>query len=140
MVRRCGGATVRPRVRGATVRACDVLTLINQRTRRPIAGAVELADTRKARRRGLLGRDHLDADAALMLSPCVAIHTAFMQFPIDLVFVDGDGRAVRTASHVQPWRIAVELRARAVIELPAGRLDACDVQAGDRLYLVPSGT
>ena len=73
-----------------------------------------------------------------MLVPCAAVHTAFMQFPIDLVFIDGDGCAVRTASRVRPWRIAVELRARAVIELPAGHLEQCDIRPGDRLYLVPS--
>jgi uncharacterized membrane protein (UPF0127 family) len=114
------------------------MQLINERTRKPLARDVEVADTRPSRRRGLLGRDRLDAGAALMLVPCVAVHTAFMQFPIDLVFIDGDGCAVRTASRVRPWRIAVELRARAVIELPAGHLEQCDLQPGDRLYLVPS--
>jgi len=39
---------------------------------------------------------------------------------------------------VQPWRVSLALRARAVIELPAGRLDACRVEIGDRLYLAPS--
>jgi uncharacterized membrane protein (UPF0127 family) len=111
--------------------------LINERTRKPIAEVVEVADTRKSRRRGLLGRTSFDANAALMLVPCVAVHTAFMHFPIDLVFVDGDGCAVRTASRVQPWRLSMALRARAVIELPAGRLEACDVMVGDRLYLAP---
>jgi len=115
------------------------MQLINERTRKPLARDVELADTRKTRRRGLLGRDHLGADAALMLVPCAAVHTAFMQFPIDVVFIDRDGCAVRTASRVRPWRIAVDVRARAVIELPAGRLDDCDLKRGDRLYLVPSG-
>ena len=114
-----------------------MLALINARTRALLASAVEVAETRKARRRGLLGRDGLAEDTALMLVPCAAVHTAFMQFPIDLVFIDGDGYAVKTASRVRPWRIAVELRARAVIELPAGRLDQCDVQPGDRLYLAP---
>ena len=114
------------------------MELINERTRKPLARDVTLAETRKERRRGLLGRDHLEADAALMIVPCAAVHTAFMQFPIDLVFIDRDGFAVRIASRVRPWRIAVELRARAVIELPAGRLDNCDLKPGDRLYLAPS--
>ena len=113
------------------------MRLMNERTRKPVADDVELADTRKARRRGLLGRDGLESNAALMLVPCAAIHTAFMRFSIDLVFIDGDGYAVRTASRVQPWRVAMALRARAVIELPAGHLDACQVEIGDRLYLAP---
>ena len=113
------------------------MRLINDRTQKPLADVVELADTRKARRRGLLGRDRLESNAALMLVPCLAIHTAFMRFPIDLVFIDRDGYAVRTASRVQPWRVSMALRARAVIELPAGHLEACQVEIGDRLYLKP---
>lgn len=111
---------------------------MNERTRKPVADVVELADTGKTRRRGLLGRERLEDNAALMIVPCAAVHTAFMRFPIDLVFIDGDGCAVRTASRVQPWRISLALRARAVIELPAGRLDACKVEIGDRLYLAPA--
>lgn len=114
------------------------MQLINERTRKPVADVVELADTRKTRRRGLLGRERLDDGAALMLIPCAAIHTAFMRFSIDLVFIDRAGCAVRTASRVRPWRVSLALRARAVIELPAGRLDAGDVAVGDRLYLTPA--
>jgi uncharacterized membrane protein (UPF0127 family) len=113
------------------------MRLVNERTREDVAVAVEVADTAKTRRRGLLGRERMDDGEALMLIPCAAIHTAFMQFPIDLVFLDGDGRAVRTASRVPPWRMALAIRARAVIELPAGTLEMCDVKPGDRLYLAP---
>ena len=113
------------------------MRLMNERTRKPIADVVEVADTRKTRRLGLLGRERLDDGAALMLVPCAAVHTAFMRFPIDLVFIDGDGCTVRTVSRVQPWRVRLAVRARAVIELPAGRLDAGDVAVGDRLYLKP---
>jgi len=114
------------------------MRLMNERTRKPVASSVELADTRKTRRRGLLGRDALESNAALMLVPCALIHTAFMRFPIDLVFIDRDGCTVRTASRVRPWRVSMALRARAVIELPAGHLDACQVEIGDRLYLAPA--
>jgi uncharacterized membrane protein (UPF0127 family) len=110
---------------------------MNERTRQPVAEVVEMADTRKTRRRGLLGRDHLERNAAMMLVPCAAVHTAFMRFPIDIVFVDRDGFAVRMASRVQPWRVSMALRARAVIELPAGHLEACEVAIGDRLSLRP---
>ena len=72
-----------------------------------------------------------------MLSPCAAVHTAFMRFPIDVVFVDADGRAVRVVPQVKPWRMAASLRARSVIELPAGTATAADIQVGDLLYLAP---
>ncbi len=67
--------------------------LMNDRTRRAVAFDVEVAATRSDRRRGLLGRESLNASEGLLLSPCIAVHTAFMRFPIDLVFIDRDGRA-----------------------------------------------
>ena len=113
------------------------MQLINERTRKPVADAVEIADTRATRRRGLLGRAGLDQGAALMLIPCLAVHTAFMRFSIDVIFLDGDGRVVRTVSRLAPWRMAVCPRARAVVELPAGRLESLAVEVGDAVYLVP---
>ena len=120
------------------------MQLINERTRKSVADSVEIADTRATRNRGLLGRAGLDERAALMLIPCFSVHTAFMRFSIDVVFLDGDGCVVRTVSRLAPWRMAVCLRARSVVELPAGRLEslarqsgAGPVEIGDRLYVVP---
>ena len=113
------------------------MQLISDRTRKCVAHSVEMAETRQARRRGLLGRDGMQQGEALMIIPCLAIHTAFMRFSIDVVFVDGDVRVVRTVSRMAPWRMAVCFRARSVIELPAGTLESCAVEPGDRLYLAP---
>jgi uncharacterized membrane protein (UPF0127 family) len=110
--------------------------LVNERTHAPVATTVELALTRVSRRRGLLGRDHLGASAALILAPCAAVHTAFMRFAIDLVFLDRDGCAVKVLADVPPWRIALALRAYAVVEMAAGSLRRVDVAVGDRLSVV----
>ena len=65
-----------------------------QRTLGPVAWRRRSsAPSRGERRRGLLGRDGLRPSAALDLAPCSSIHTAFMRFAIDVVFVDRDGRA-----------------------------------------------
>ena len=113
----------------------DAPALINDRTQRMVASAVELADTSETRRRGLLGRDSLDLSAALIIAPCSAIHTAFMRFVIDAVFVDRDGRVLKIVRDLRPWRIAGSLRAYAVIEVPGGSLRRSDVAVGDRLKL-----
>ena len=107
--------------------------LVNERTRVPIATEVEVAETRATRRRGLLGRDRLDPTAALVLTPCVAVHTAFMRFPIDVVFLDRDGCAVKLVSDLVPWRIAAATRAHSVVELAAGSLRRHAITVGDRL-------
>jgi uncharacterized protein len=111
------------------------VALVNDRTKAAIATVVELAESRAERRRGLLGRDSLDPSAALVLTPCVAVHTAFMRFPIDVVFLDHDGFAVKLVKNLAPWRIAVAARARTVVELAAGSLRRHDVAVGDRLYV-----
>ena len=70
-----------------------------------------------------------------MLAPCFSVHTAFMQFAIDVIFVDRAGRVRRIVRHLRPWRLAASFRAYATIELAAGALDTRDVMVGDLLYL-----
>jgi len=115
------------------------MNLINGRTRTLLADRVELATTRQERRRGLLGRDRLGPGEGMFLSPCFSVHTVAMRFPIDVVFLDGDGRAVHMVHALRPWRVAVSLRGRSVIELAAGRLAEAGVQIGDVLRLAPEG-
>lgn len=110
-------------------------TLMNARSGQVLATAIELALTRATRREGLLHRTGLDPSAALVLAPCLAVHTAFMQFAIDVIFVDRAGRVRRIVRRLQPWRMAASLRAYATIEMAAGALDSRDVAVGDRLYL-----
>jgi uncharacterized membrane protein (UPF0127 family) len=111
---------------------------MNDRTRSAVALEVDVAATRATRRRGLLGRESLGATQGLLLSPCKAVHTVGMRFPIDVIFIDRDGRAVRIVPALAPWRVAMSARAKAVIELAAGTATASDIQIGDLLYLAPA--
>jgi uncharacterized protein len=111
------------------------VTLTNARSRQVIARDVELALTRRARRQGLLSRDSLAPESALVLAPCFMVHTAFMRFPIDLVFVDRRGYVRHLVPRLPPWRMAACARAYATIELAAGALEHVDVAVGDRLCL-----
>lgn len=119
----------------AVLNATGAVTLTNARSRQVIARDVELALTRQARRQGLLNRPELPRDTALMLAPCFMVHTAFMQFPIDIIFVDRRGYVRRLLRDVAPWRMAVSPLAYATIELPAGTLGGLDVAVGDQLCL-----
>ena len=109
--------------------------LMNARTGEVVAADVEVADTREQRRRGLLGRTSMNASTALILLPCFSIHTAFMKFAIDAVFVNREGVVVKVVRNIGPWRIAVAVRARAVVEFAGGSLGPRDMREGDRLYL-----
>ena len=114
--------------------------LVNARTDRTLATTVEIAGTSRTRRRGLLGRDSLDPSTALVIAPCSSIHTFFMRFVIDVVFVDRDGRVLKIVHDLRPWRMAASLRAYAVIEMAGGSLRRRDVTIGDPLRLRATST
>jgi uncharacterized protein len=86
-----------------------------------------------ARAWGLLGRRSLAGGEGLLLPRTRAVHTHFMRFPIDVVFVDRDGLVVRLVSELRPWRAASCRRAHAVLELTAGECERRGLREGDRL-------
>jgi uncharacterized membrane protein (UPF0127 family)/CheY-like chemotaxis protein len=85
--------------------------------------------------RALIGRDGLATGEGLLLCPAPSIHTAFLRFPIDVLFLDSDLRVLRIVEQLRPWRIAAKRRARAVLELAAGEIARRGVKVGDRLSL-----
>jgi uncharacterized membrane protein (UPF0127 family)/CheY-like chemotaxis protein len=95
----------------------------------------ELAERPLLRMRGLMGRQGLPAGEGILLRPAPSIHTAFMRFSIDALFLDRDLRVLDIVEDLRPWRIASERRARAVLELAAGESARCGVHVGDRLAL-----
>ena len=115
----------------------QALELVHERTGRVIASRIELAVTRQTRRVGLLGRSSLEPAAALVLAPCCMIHTAFMRFSIDVLFIDRQGLALRVVHGLTPWRAAGSLRAYAAIEMAAGVLRRHTINTGDRIHLQP---
>ena len=92
-----------------------------------------LADGPLARMKGLLGRASLSAREGLLLRPTSSVHTAFMRFPIDVVFLDRDLRVLRVVRDLKPWRAAGCRGARAVLELSAGESERRGVRPGDRI-------
>jgi uncharacterized protein len=95
-----------------------------------------LAETPLARLRGLLGRSGLSSGEGLLLRPAGSIHTAFMRFTIDAVFLDAADRVVKVASTLRPWRTAACRGARSVLELPAGEATRRGLRPGVALTQV----
>lgn len=95
----------------------------------------EIADRTLPRMRGLMGRRALPAGEGLLLRPAPSIHTAFMRFPIDALFLDRDLRVLAVVERLRPWRMASKRGARAVLELSAGESSRRGVHVGDRLQL-----
>ena len=95
-----------------------------------------VADTPLRRMKGLLGRSELPPGEGLLLRPASSIHTHFMRFPIDAVFVDDELGVLEVAETMRPWRIKARRGARAVIELAAGECERRSVRSGDHLTAV----
>ena len=85
--------------------------------------------------RGLLGRDRLERGDGLLLRPASSIHTFFMRFPIDAVWLDRNLLVVGVTHDIAPWRTAAQRGSKAVLELPAGEAAALGLEAGERLFL-----
>ena len=114
--------------------------LVNAGAGGVVAGRVELAVDSESRRRGLLGRDVFEPGSALIIAPCSSIHTFFMRFAIDVIFVARDGRVLKTCADMAARRIAVRIGAFAVVELPAGTLARAEAKPGDVLRLTAQQT
>lgn len=100
-------------------------------THKEIVGNLEVADTFRARSKGLLGRSSLAAGEGLLIKPCKGVHTIGMKFPIDVVFL-ADGNVIGFCKELQPNRLtSIRLRATAVLELPAGTVEATALKVGD---------
>jgi uncharacterized protein len=87
------------------------------------------------RMRGLLGRRRLPEGEGILLTPAASVHTFFMRFPIDVVFLDRQHVVVDVAIAVRPWRAVGRRGAYAVIELPAGESARRNLRAGEQLVL-----
>jgi uncharacterized membrane protein (UPF0127 family) len=109
---------------------------VRNQTRNAILGdAVEVADTSAKRRVGLLKHERLEPGTGLWIMPCESVHTFFMKFPIDLVYLDKK-RKVRKVRHAVPaWRMSAGFIAPSIIELPAGTVEKTGTQPGDELSI-----
>lgn len=96
-----------------------------------VLASLEIADGRRERTRGLLGREGIEG--AIYLTPCRSVHTFGMRFPIDVAFVDADLVVARIVQ-MRPGRIARPCwRARGAIEAEAGSFASWNLGVGDAL-------
>jgi uncharacterized membrane protein (UPF0127 family) len=96
-----------------------------------VLASLEVADDRRSRRRGLLGRDGVEG--ALLLTPARSVHTIGMRFPIDVAWLDADLTVLRTACLARHRLSRPVLAARSVLEAEAGAFAHWELVPGDRL-------
>jgi len=113
------------------------MRLINQTKNTVLAKDVFVARNPFSRIRGLLGKKTFLVDQAIILEPCNSIHTFFMRFSIDVLFLDKNYKVIKALRNFGPNRISlIYWNSVRVVELPAGRLNLTDTQARDQLQLL----
>lgn len=99
-----------------------------------LAEEVEEAFSLLKRMKGLMFRPSLAAGKAMLLAPCPQIHTCFMRFAIDVLFLTKEGEVVYVMENLRPWRLSpIIRRATQTLEMPGGTLKG-RVKQGDRIY------
>jgi uncharacterized membrane protein (UPF0127 family) len=113
--------------------------IVNQTRGTTVCEHTEIADNPWTRLRGLLGRASLEPGYGMLITPAGSIHSAFMRFEFDAVFLDRELRVVRVAGRIPRWRARIARGARSVLELAAGEAEHRGLQVGDELA-VTEGT
>lgn len=86
--------------------------------------------------KGLMGRKKLNKSEGLMLFSCSSIHTCFMRFPIDVVFLNMDYEVIALKKGVRPWRMVNFIKkAYITVEMSEGTIDYKNIEVGDLLII-----
>ena len=113
------------------LKAC---TVTDDSTQRMIVERAVIAESYWSRFWGLMGRRALGEDEGLLIEPCSSIHTMFMRFAIDVIFLDKERRVLKIAT-VSPFRASIGRGSSAVLEVPAGTAKRHGLAVGDTLSL-----
>ena len=118
--------------------ARETKLIVNLTRGNVVCEQVVIADRARRRMRGLLGRRSLPPGEGMLLQPSPSIHTSFLRFPIDVVFLDRNLRVIKLVEHLPPWHAASAIDGRSALELAAGEIVRRNVQVGDQLLTVES--
>jgi len=113
------------------------MKIINKNRNIVLAEDAVIAKTPLTRMVGLLNRRQFEQGQALIIKPCNSIHTFFMHFAIDVIFVDSNNRITKIIRSMRPFRISgIYLNVLFTVELPAGTLEKTSTQTGDYVTLI----
>ncbi|KUO51464.1 MAG: hypothetical protein APF76_13960 [Desulfitibacter sp. BRH_c19] len=99
---------------------------------------IKVADTFFSRFKGLMGRREIKEDEGLLLLPCNSIHTFFMNFHIDAVFLSKDNQIINIIKDIPPWSLWPPVKGSTkVLELKVGTADRLAIQRGEKLEFTP---
>ena len=101
-----------------------------------IADEVKVAKTFIKKTFGLILRNDISEADGLIIKPCNSIHTFFMRFPIDVLFVDRKNKIIALHENVKPWRILpIHFNSSYVIEIKSGQISAKTISRHDIIQI-----
>lgn len=110
------------------------MQVYNATRRKYLARNLILADSFLTRLKGLLGKKELSPGWCMLIKPCSSVHTMFMAFPIDIIFLDDSHRILALYSSLPPFRFSrIVMKSRMVIEFPPGTLAPTQTTTGDQI-------
>jgi uncharacterized membrane protein (UPF0127 family) len=112
------------------------MTITNTTRQQTLADKAARAGSFLARGRGLMLSAPLPSGGGLILEPCNSIHMLFMRYPLDILFLNREGRVVFMYQGIKPWRLGRVVKgARLAIELPEGTINTSGTQVGDAIAI-----
>ena len=108
-------------------------TVLNQTRGNVVCERTEVAGNPFTRMRGLLGRAGLDRGSGMLFRGESSIHSAFMRFEFDAIFMDREMRVVKVAERIKPWRALGAKGAGNILELAGGEISRLGIAVGDQL-------
>lgn len=116
----------------------EYLRVSNPARQSVLGGRIGVADSTLTRFVGLMGRRSLAPGHGLLISPSNGVHTLWMRFSIDVLLLDREHRVLSAYRNLRPFRVtALNWKASAALELPAGTIAATGTQVGDILQFDP---
>lgn len=112
------------------------MNIYNSTQNNLISGDVKIAENFFTRSVGLLSRKSLSQDEGLIIRPCCSIHTFFMRFPIDVLFINKKNEIIALYENVKPYRILpIHPTSHYVVELCAGQISNKKIEKGDIIQI-----
>ena len=117
-----------------------IYNILNKTKDKTICTNAKLAKNYFTRLIGLMFRKKLDNNECLAFYNAPSIHTCFMRFPLDLVFLDIEGKVIKVCEGVKPWRFVIGRRSHLTLEFPPHKISTENIELGDILELLPHNT
>jgi len=100
---------------------------------------VQKTETAWERTKGLLGRQDLKEGEGFLIDPCNSIHTFFMRFPLDVIYLDYEGNVVKLIEKLRPWRMSGCFSSAKVLEVSSRFIITSGIKIGDQLIWEVNG-